>query len=228
MPEIDWSEPSLAERLSRVQSEIGDAAALASRDPASITTIVVSKYHPASLVRELVDLGVTEFGENKHQEASLKAEELEGLAISWNFVGQLQSNKARAVASYATSIHSIDRASLLRPLVDSGVGVFIQLNLTSDLARGGVQATELMPLAESVLSTPGIRLLGLMAVAPLGDEPRAAFAQVRQASEQLVTLDSTATALSMGMSGDFSAAIAEGATHLRIGTAITGNRPPRG
>ena len=219
---------SLAERLFEIQSRISDAAALASRDPATITTIVVSKFHPASLVRELVELGVTDFGENKHQEASAKAAELEGLPISWNFVGQLQSNKAKAVSAYSRSIHSIDRASLISPLEGSGVDVFIQLNLTSDPGRGGVVIADLERLAEAVLATSGIRLVGLMAVAPLGEEPREAFARVREASERLARIDATASALSMGMSGDFPAAIAEGATHLRIGTAITGNRATRG
>lgn len=219
---------TLAERLSEVQSKISDAAALAGRDPSTITTIVVSKFHPASLVRELAGLGVRNFGENKHQEASAKALELEAVGLSWHFVGQLQSNKARSVSEYASTIHSLDRESLLRPLEGTGVDVFIQVNLTNDPARGGVAPEKLEGFAERVLATSGIRLLGLMAVAPLGEEPRAAFARVRAASDKLAALEPTATALSIGMSGDFTEAIAEGATHLRIGTAITGNRPPRG
>ena len=221
----------LADRLSRVTAEVADAARDAGRDPASITTVVVTKFHPASLVRELAELGVTDVGENRHQDAGPKAAQLTDLALTWHFVGQLQSKKARGVLEYASVIHSLDRASLVTALGGERaepVDAFIQLNLTDDPARGGVQPAELASLAESVLATDGVRLLGVMAVAPLGEEPRAAFARVRAASDRLRELAPEATKLSMGMSGDFREAILEGATHLRIGTAITGNRPGAG
>jgi len=216
---------SLAERLERVTAEVADAARAADRDPAGITTIVVTKFHPASLVRELAGLGVRHVGENRHQDAGPKAAQLTDLDLEWHFVGQLQSKKARQVVDYARVIHSIDRESLVRALDGSSVDTFIQLNLTDDPARGGVQPTELESLAEAVLATSTLRLVGVMAVAPLGEQPRSAFARVREASERLQTLAPHATKLSMGMSQDFREAIAEGATHLRIGTAITGNRP---
>ena len=219
----------LADRLARVDGEITDAARAAGRDPTGLTRIVVTKFHPAELVRRLVDLGVRDVGENRHQEAAAKAAELSDLDLNWHFVGQLQSNKAKSVQRYASSVHSLDRASLADALAgDTALDVFLELNLTGDPARGGVDPGMLLPLAERVLSTPGLVLRGVMAVAPLGEEPRAAFARVRTASEQLRRLAPGATAISAGMSGDFREAIAEGATHLRIGTAITGKRPSPG
>ena len=219
----------LAARLARVDGEIVDAARAAGRDPAGLTRIVITKFHPAELVRQLADLGVRDIGENRHQEAAAKAAELSDLDLNWHFVGQLQSNKAKAVRRYASSVHSLDRASLADALAgDTALDVFLEVNLTGDPARGGVDPGMLVPLGERVLSTPGLVLRGVMAVAPLGEEPRAAFARVREASEQLRRLAPEATAISAGMSGDFREAIAEGATHLRIGTAITGKRPAPG
>ena len=221
--------PGLAERLATVDGEIQDAARVAGRDPAEITRIVVTKFHPAELVRELAGLGVRDVGENRHQEAAAKAAELADLDLAWHFVGQLQSNKAKAVRSYARAVHSVDRASLADALAgEQPLDVFLELNLTGDPGRGGVDPELLEPLAERVLSTPGLALRGVMAVAPLDEEPRAAFARVRTASEALRRLAPDATAISAGMSGDFREAIQEGATHLRIGTAITGKRPTPG
>lgn len=219
----------LAGRLARVDAEIADAARAAGRDPAELTRIVVTKFHPAELVRELAGLGVRDVGENRHQEAAAKAAELSDLALNWHFVGQLQSNKAKAVRRYARAVHSVDRVSLADALAgEAPFDVFLELNLTGDPARGGVDPGSLPPLAEHVLTTPGLVLRGVMAVAPLGEDPRAAFARVRAASEALIRLAPGATAISAGMSGDFREAIAEGATHLRIGTAITGKRPTPG
>ena len=219
---------SLAERLASVTEQVADAARAADRDPAELTTIVVTKFHPASLVRELAALGVTDFGESRHQDAAPKAAGLADLAIDWHFIGQLQSKKARQVAEYVSTVHSVDRGSLVTALDGHSLGVFIQVNLTDDASRGGVQPADVAALADDVLATSTLRLLGLMAVAPLGAEPRAAFAHVRELSGVLQERAPDATALSMGMSGDFREAVLEGATHLRIGTAITGNRPTRG
>lgn len=221
---------TLETRLAGVREGVADAVREAGRDPSDVTTIVVTKFHPATLVRELHALGVRDFGENRHQDAAPKAALLTDLAPHWHFVGQLQSKKARPVLGYARTIHSIDRTSLVDALVssDRDVDVFLQLNLTDDPARGGVHPTRLRELAEKVLGTERLRLLGVMAVAPLGVEPRAAFAAVREASEQLRTLAPQARFLSMGMSNDYREAVLEGATHLRIGTAITGNRPVDG
>jgi pyridoxal phosphate enzyme (YggS family) len=224
------SSSPLAERLQAVRTGIADAARAAGRTPEELTTIVVTKFHPASLVRELALLGVTDVGENRHQEAQAKAAELADLDLRWHFVGQLQSKKARQVRAYADVIHSVDRSSLVEALrSDEGdVDCFVQLNLTDDQARGGVSDRDLEPLVERILDTPGLRMLGVMAVAPIGEEPRRAFQRVREASERVRTLAPHADKISAGMSQDYAEAIAEGATHLRIGTAITGNRPPHG
>ncbi|HEY0249124.1 MAG TPA: YggS family pyridoxal phosphate-dependent enzyme [Gryllotalpicola sp.] len=225
--------PSLAERLAAVRSAITDAARAADRDPGDLTTIVVTKFHPAELVRELHALGVRELGESRHQEAQAKAAETADLdGLVWHFIGQLQSNKVRQVRRYAHIVHSVDRPALVDALArrtedpeDETVDVFLQLNLSDDPGRGGVALAGLESLAEHALAAPGLRVRGVMAVAPLGEEPRAAFARVRAASDRLRALAPQASDISAGMSGDFPAAILEGATHLRIGTAITGPRP---
>ncbi|MDF2573462.1 MAG: YggS family pyridoxal phosphate-dependent enzyme [Agromyces sp.] len=221
---------ALADRLAAVLGSVADAARDAGRAPSEITTIVVTKFQPVSLIAELVSLGVRDVGENRHQEAKAKAEALADLDLRWHFVGQLQSKKARQVRAYASAIHSVDRMSLVDALRsdESSVDCFVQVDLTDDPGRGGVAPEGLDELVEHVLATPGLRLRGLMAVAPLGEPPRPAFARVRLLSERIRRLAPDATDLSMGMSHDFREAILEGATHLRIGTAITGNRPDAG
>lgn len=218
---------TLAERLAATRESVAEAARAVGRDPGEITTIVVTKFHSVAMIRELATLGVRDVGESRHQEAQAKAEDLRDAGLTWHFVGQLQGKKARQVRAYADVIHSVDRESLVRALSSdvSSVDCFIQVNLTDDPARGGVAPAALEPLAESILAAPGLRLLGLMAVAPLGGGPRPAFARVRELSERLARIAPEATALSMGMSQDYREAIIEGATHLRIGTAITGKRP---
>jgi PLP dependent protein len=221
---------SLSERYDAIRQDVAAAAADAGRDASTITTIVVTKFHPAALVRDLAALGAHDLGENRHQEAAVKAAETSDLALTWHFIGQLQSNKAAAVLEYARVIHSVDRASLVDAIArtERPVDVFLQLNLTDDPQRGGVQPSALEALAERVLATGTMTLRGLMAVAPLEEAPAAAFERVRAASTGLQRLAPMATDLSIGMSGDYREAIAAGATHLRIGTAITGNRPPQG
>ncbi|PZF66622.1 YggS family pyridoxal phosphate-dependent enzyme [Curtobacterium sp. MCPF17_047] len=226
------SDTGLEARLASVRSGIVDAARAAGRAADDLTLVVVTKYHPAALVRQLAALGVTDVGENRHQEAQVKAAELEDLGLTWHFVGQLQSKKARQARRYAHVVQSLDRASVVDafapteaepdPRVLDG---FVQVNLTDDPGRGGVAPDDVDALAERVLATGTLRLRGVMAVAPLDEEPRAAFARLRAISERVRLLDPAATDISAGMSGDYADAIAEGATHLRIGTAITGNRP---
>jgi len=202
----------------------------AARGLSEITTIVVTKFQPVSLIAELASLGVRDVGENRHQEAKVKAEALAYLGLRWHFVGQLQSKKARQVRAYASAIHSVDRMSLVDALRsdEASVDCFAQVDLTDDPGRGGVAPDGLEALVEHVLETPGLRLRGLMAVAPLGEPARPAFARVRLLSERIRAIAPDATDLSIGMSHDFREAILEGATHLRIGTAITGNRPDAG
>lgn len=218
---------SAADRWHAVCAQIDQACRTANRDPESVTTIVVTKFHPASLVRELHAAGVANIGESRHQEAVDKHDQLRDLALTWHFVGQLQSNKARAVAEYCQVIHSIDRPSVVSKLatIDHTVEGFIEVNLTGDPGRGGVVPDELLALTEQVLQTPTLRLRGLMAVAPQDQQPSEAFERVRGIQAGFLTIAPEATDLSMGMSGDFVEAIAAGATHLRIGTAITGKRP---
>lgn len=223
---------SLAGRLARIREAVADAASDAGRDATGITTIVVTKFHPVGLIRDLHRLGVLDVGENRHQEAAAKAGDLADLDdLTWHFVGQLQSKKARQVAAYADVVHSIDRQALVDALSaprETPLDCFVQVNLTTDPGRGGVAPVELEPLVERVLATPALHLLGVMAVAPLGEEPLAAFARLRGMSDRVRALDPAADRISAGMSHDFHEAIAEGATHLRIGTAITGNRPSPG
>jgi PLP dependent protein len=226
-------DPALQDRLARVRDGIADAARAAGRSPDELTLVVVTKFHPASLVRDLAALGVTDVGENRHQEAQAKAAELADVPLTWHFVGQLQSKKARQVRRYAHVVQSLDRGSVVDafaptdaepdpPVIDG----FVQVNLTDDPARGGVAPDDVDALVERVVRTGTIALRGVMAVAPLEGEPRPAFARLRGISERVRAVVPTATDISAGMSGDYPDAVLEGATHLRIGTAITGNRPP--
>ena len=224
---------NLAERYRSVLQTIEQTAQSVGRAKEDVELIVVSKNHPASLVAELVQLGQEAFGENRDQEASKKAEELKnsGFDVQWHFVGQLQSNKVKSVLEYASVIHSIDRPSLVAELSkqlskqNKKIDGFIELNLTHDLGRGGVAPQDLLNLAEQVLAVEQINLLGVMAVAGLGKDPAEEFERAIGLSQQLQTLAPTATKLSMGMSEDFEVAIRLGATHIRVGSAITGPRP---
>ena len=234
------SEGTLRERLEEVRSGIEDAAVAAGRQASDISLIVVTKFHPIELVHELRELGVNDFGESRHQEAREKAAQLPD--ATWHFVGQLQSNKAKQVRDYARVIHSVDRLSLVDALArtdaaspadgsENGAApdtqIFVQIDLADDPKRGGTNESESIRIAERIVELPGLQLLGVMAVAPLGEDPRRAFARLLRISERIRSVESTATAISAGMSGDYHDAISEGATHLRIGTAITGERPPR-
>ena len=218
---------TLADRWHRVQQEIAQACEKCGRDPEDVTTIVVTKFHPASLVRELHALGVRHVGENRHQDAAPKKLEVADLDLTWHFVGQLQSNKARAVATYCDVIHSVDRVSLVDALAkyEGSVDVFLEVNLTSVPGRGGVEPADLVALAERTLAAGNLRLRGVMAVAPQDESPAEAFDRVLSYREEFLRVAPTATELSLGMSGDFVEALERGATHLRIGTAITGKRP---
>lgn len=223
----------LAARLSAIDERIVDAARRAGRDPAEITRIVVTKFHPASLVRDLAALGVRDVGENRQQELSAKAAELGDVDVRWHFIGQAQTNKASAIRRSADAVHSVDRDRLADALHraadgDDVLDVTVQVNLTDVPGRGGVAPAEARSLAEHVLSLPSLRLRGVMAVAPLDEDPAPAFARLRGISEQVRELEPTADWISAGMTGDFVEAVAAGATHLRIGSAITGPRPDRG
>jgi pyridoxal phosphate enzyme (YggS family) len=224
----------LAQRYREIVNRIDLAVKSSNRSPTDVTLVVVTKNHPHQLVLDLLALGSRDFGENRDQEASPKAKELSGLSAEdfrWHFIGQLQTNKVKSVLEYAHVIHSLDRESLLTELQKrtedraDALGVFIQVNLTEDPDRGGVRVPELIGFAEKVLSSKGLKLEGLMGVGGLQVAPEAEFEKLANLSAQLRQLAPDAKGLSMGMSSDFEAAISYGATHLRIGTAITGNRP---
>ncbi|UIN29487.1 YggS family pyridoxal phosphate-dependent enzyme [Microbacterium binotii] len=226
---------TLASRLASIDERIADAARAAGRDATDITRIVVTKFHPASLVRELHALGVREVGENRQQELSTKREETSDLLdLVWHFIGQAQTNKARAIRDAASAVHTIDRARLADALQRAGgegdapLDVLVQVNLTDDPGRGGVAPGDLEALVEHVLGCDTLRLRGVMAVAPLDEEPAAAFARVAEYAARVRRLEPAASWISAGMTGDFVEAIAAGATHLRIGSAITGPRPLHG
>jgi len=230
---------AVAERLSAIDAAIADAARRAGRDPAGITRIVVTKFHPAALVSELYALGVRDVGENRQQELSAKAEALghalgPGAAdLRWHFIGQAQTNKAGAIRRAAQAVHSVDRVRIAEALDraatdDALLDVLLQINLTDHPGRGGAAPAELERLAEQVLTLPTLRLRGVMAVAPLDEDPAAAFARVHDSAERLRAVAPEADWISAGMTGDFTEAIAAGATHLRIGSAITGPRPAQG
>ena len=224
----------LGQRYQAIVEKIATAAASANRDPDEITLVVVSKNHPHQLVLDLLELGARDFGENRDQEANPKAKQIAletNQAFNWHFIGQLQTNKVKSVLEYASFLHSLDRNSLLEELIKRTteravpLKVFVQVNMTEDPERGGVNPGDLMTFAERVLSSLGLELVGLMGVGGLDVAPEREFERLAQLSGQLQQLAPRADRLSMGMSGDFETAIAYGATHLRIGTAITGNRP---
>jgi pyridoxal phosphate enzyme (YggS family) len=224
---------ALAGRLHEVRERIASAARAAGRDPSAITLIAVTKFHPVELIRELASLGVHDIGENRHQEAQEKARALADAGLRWHFVGRLQTNKARRVVAYADVLHSIDRQHLVHALSrdpddeDDGrrIDCFLQVSLDEAPGRGGAPLDRVEALAEEISSVERLHLIGVMAVAPLGEDPGRAFERLRHVSERVRRVAPGASNISAGMSHDFEAAIAHGATHLRIGTAITGERP---
>ncbi|MDT0276885.1 YggS family pyridoxal phosphate-dependent enzyme [Blastococcus goldschmidtiae] len=225
----------LAQNLRAVRDRIDAAARAAGRDPATVALLAVSKTWPAADVRALAGLGQSDFGENRAQELVGKAAELADLPVRWHFIGQLQRNKAAAVARLGAVVHSVDRTSLAQALSRAGeaaeraVEVFLQVDLggpEGELgARGGVDPAELPALADAVAGLPGIRLRGLMAVAPRGADPRPAFDRAGELAARLRADHPEAVEFSAGMSGDLEEAVAAGATLVRVGTALSGRRP---
>jgi pyridoxal phosphate enzyme (YggS family) len=223
----------LAANLDAVRRRIATAAQAAGRDPDEITLVAVTKFFPASDVRLLAGLGVTDIGENRHQEAQNKAAECRDLPLRWHFIGGLQSNKAAAVARYADVVESVDRLKLIGAL-DRGahersheVDVLLQVSLDQPGrdSRSGADPDELDALASAVEEAGMLRLRGLMAIAPLDEDPAAAYARLAAIREKFVAAHPGARWLSAGMSGDLEAAVEVGATHVRLGTAVLGTRP---
>jgi hypothetical protein len=226
----------LAANLAAVRARIAAAAAAAGRDAGEVTLVAVTKTYPAGDVLRLAGLGVADIGENRDQEAAPKAVEVAaaGAAVRWHFVGRLQRNKCRSVVRYADLVHSVDSVRLATALGtaarhrDRPLEALVQVSVDADPARGGVVPDELPRVAEAVAGEPGLRLRGVMAIAPLPWEPVRAFAVLAELADRLRADHPEATIVSAGMSGDLEAALASGATHVRIGVALLGARDPLG
>lgn len=237
----------LASNLQHVKKRISAAAQMNSRVEPQL--IVVTKFHPAEDVTRLHGLGVSDVGENRDQEAAQKSQDVGNLDLRWHFIGQLQKNKAKSVVRYAHSVQSIDRASLIQALSTAMVreqdqsgrgdlGCLLQIDLsaeaqtgqgeTGNVGRGGALPANMLALAEQLSHSQGLRLDGLMAVAPLGVDPVPAFEKLALLSQQLRSEFPDAQTISAGMSHDLEAAIAVGATHLRVGSDVLGPRPAVG
>ena len=233
----------LRRQLEFVRARIAAACAAAGRPADEVTLIAITKTFPVSDVAHLAALGLSDFGENRDQEAAPKAAQCAalGLNLRWHFVGQLQANKAGSVAGYAEVVHSVDRSRLVRALgsraMTAGrqITCLIQVNLdeaaaespeSAAPARGGAFPDEVLALAAEIAAQDGLALGGVMAVAPLDVPARPAFARLRRVAELVRLAHPGATMISAGMSGDMDDAIAEGSTHVRVGTALLGGRPP--
>ncbi|WEB43078.1 YggS family pyridoxal phosphate-dependent enzyme [Streptomyces yunnanensis] len=236
----------LADNMARVEDRISTACAKAGRSRDEVTLIVVTKTYPASDVRLLAELGVRQVAENRDQEAAPKAAECADLPLTWHFVGQLQTNKVRSVAGYAGVVQSVDRPRLVTALSKEAVRVGRELGCLIQVAfdvesgqngrmvgdRGGVAPEGVAELAEVIAGSQGLRLDGVMTVAPLAGpyagRQRAAFERLVEISSDLRATHPAATMVSAGMSADLEDAVAAGATHVRIGTAVLGVRPRLG
>ena len=234
------AEPDLARRselavaLAAVHERITAAALDAGRARDGVALVVVTKTWPASDVRLLAGLGVVDVGENRDQEAAPKAAACADLALRWHFIGGLQRNKARSVASYADVVESVDRPDLVAALArgaeaaDRNLDVLVQVSLDGSGGRSGALPADVPALADLVAGTDRLTLAGVMAVAPLGEDPERAFERLSRVAEGLRRDHPQATTVSAGMSGDLEAAVRHGATHVRVGTAVLGGRPPLG
>ncbi|MFF3945378.1 YggS family pyridoxal phosphate-dependent enzyme [Streptomyces sp. NPDC001902] len=231
----------LAGNLAAVEERIAAACAAAGRARDEVTLIVVTKTYPASDVRILSELGVRQVAENRDQDAAPKAEACADLPLTWHFVGQLQTNKVRSVVRYADLVHSVDRLRLVDALsaavmkserADRELGCLVQVALDAEAgaqgARGGIAPDAVEGIAETVAAAPGLRLDGLMTVAPLAGpyagQPRAAFDRLAEIASCLRASHPAANMVSAGMSADLEEAVAAGATHVRIGSAVLGVR----
>ena len=234
-PEVRRAE--LRDNLAAVRSRIDEGCRAAGRSGQEITLIAVTKFFPVTDAALLAELGVTDLGENRDQDASVKAAELAGLtsiAVRWHFLGRLQTNKARSVARYADLVHSVDRQPLADALEDGArraerpaLDVLVQLSLDdaeTAAGRGGGAADELLRLADRIAGSDVLRLAGIMAIAPLGGDADQAFSRLAEVAQRLRAAHPAAAIVSAGMSDDLEAALRHGATHVRIGTALLGRR----
>ncbi|HJE28844.1 YggS family pyridoxal phosphate-dependent enzyme [Stutzerimonas nitrititolerans] len=221
---------TIANNIAKVAARIREAAQAAGRDPDTVGLLAVSKTQPAEAIREANGAGLSDFGENYLQEALEKQADLADLALTWHFIGPIQSNKTRAIAEHFDWVHSVDRLKIAqrlseqRPTELPPLNVCLQVNVSGEASKSGCAPQDVAELARTIATLPNLRLRGLMAIPePTDDraEQHAAFARLRQLQQALaLELDT----LSMGMSQDLEAAIAEGATWVRIGTALFGAR----
>ncbi len=225
---------TLAQRLKTVQTQITDAAKSCQRNPADVLLLAVSKTQTVEAVKAVAEAGQTRFGENYLQDALPKIKSLSkaGFNLEWHYIGPIQSNKTRAIAEHFQWVHSVDRLKIAerlseqRPTHLPPLKICIQVNIGNEAQKAGVSAEELTPLATAINLLPQLELHGLMAIPPAASntqQQHAAFAALRQLFEKLPATRTLDT-LSMGMSNDLDAAIAEGATMVRVGTAIFGPR----
>lgn len=223
----------LSDNIAKLLERVRLAAEKSQRVTRDILVLAVSKNHPCEAIRAAYRQGLHEFGESYLQEALAKITELEALPLVWHFIGPIQSNKTRAIAENFDWVHSVDREKIARRLSDHRPGnlpdlqLCLQVNISGEASKSGVSPEELPQLVSAVMVLPRLRLRGLMAIPAPSEDPakqREAFAQVRQALEKTRTIAPGMDTLSMGMSNDLEAAIAEGATILRIGTGIFGSR----
>ena len=222
----------LQTNLQLVRQEISQACLVANRDDSDVTLIVVTKTWPALDVDLLAELGVTDVGENRDQEAKPKHSEVSNKGLTWHAIGQLQTNKAKSVATWADVVHSVDRPELVSALEKAVVGranqlaalIQVELDPNPKDNRGGVLPEQALQLAKLIAAAPGLRLQGVMGVAPLGGNDALAFTLLQQVANQIQDFDSQANWISAGMSADFAEALKYGATHLRIGSSILGKR----
>ena len=215
----------IARNLQEVKERIIGAAKSVNRDPNEIELIVVTKTFPISDIEILRELGETNFGENRDQEAGPKAEII---SATWHFQGQIQSNKIKSICQWADVIHSISSEKEILKFAQSERKhqLFLQVSLDGQVGRGGANPADLAQLADLVNESNNLELLGLMAVAPLGVEPMKAFADLAQINQGFAGQFPNSKFLYAGMSGDFEAAIKYGATHIRVGSSILGSRSP--
>jgi pyridoxal phosphate enzyme (YggS family) len=222
----------IAANLAEVNEQIEAACLEANRAVESVNLVVVTKTWPSSDIEILVELGITNVGENRDQDARAKQQELAHLPLTWHAIGQIQTNKARSVATWADVVHSIDRPELIAAFDrvtqtrEEPLEVLIQIDLdpTPTDKRGGIAPAQMLDLAQQIIDANGLNLAGLMAVAPLESDPDVAFAQLQKHSILLQQHYPEATVISAGMSQDFQNAIKYGATHLRIGSLVLGHR----
>jgi pyridoxal phosphate enzyme (YggS family) len=220
----------ISANLEKVKEQIKLAAASANRLSEDITLVAVTKTFPVSDIEILYSLGIRDFGENRDQEASAKV----GLLpkdVRWHFQGQIQSNKLKSITSWASFIHSVDQLRYAQMISDYSAGnekpIFMQVSLDKPpQSRSGVNPSELLELAGGISALPGIRLQGLMAVAPVNSPAEQAFAELEDIRSDFLSTFPDAKSLSIGMSGDYQIAIKYGATHIRIGSSILGIRSP--